>query len=63
MEELRKVILSNDLETYQQDSKNKLLRHAMVDNDVSRVVLSQDDIKNVDFNFDININLLSFIFF
>ena len=58
MEEIKLNTLVKDLEEYQQDNKNKILRHAMLKNDLSQVVRSQDEINDLDFNFDINVKTM-----
>ena len=59
MEEIKLNALQKALEDYKADDKNKILRHALSKNDLSLVVRSQDDIEDVDFNFDIDIKTLS----
>ena len=58
MEEIKLNTLSKDLEDYKKDEKSTILRHALSKNDLSMVVRSQDDIDDIDFNFDINIKTL-----
>ena len=58
MEEIKLNTLLKDLEDYKSDDKNKIIRHALSKNDLSLVVRSQDDIDDIDFNFDINIKTL-----
>ena len=58
MEEIKLSTLTKDLEDYKSDDKNTILRHTLSKNDLSLVVRSQDDIEDVDFNFDINIKTL-----
>ena len=58
MEEIKLTTLEKDLEEYKQDSKNTVLRHALSKNPVSSIVRSQDEIDDIDFNFDINIKTL-----
>ena len=58
MEPIKKEFLQKELSNYQKDDKNKILRHALVKNSVYQIANSQDDIKEMDFNFDINIKTL-----
>ena len=58
MEAIKKDFLQKELNNYQKDDKNKILRHALVKNSVYQIAASQDDIKEMDFNFDINIKTL-----
>ena len=58
MEPIKKDFLQKELNNYQKDDKNKILRHALVKNSVYQIASSQDDIKEMDFNFDINIKTL-----
>ena len=58
MEPIKKEFLRKELTNYQKDDKNRILRHALVKNSVYQIANSQDDIKEMDFNFDINIKTL-----
>ena len=58
MESIKKTYLEKELEAYNKDPKNAILRHALVKNSLYSVSASQDDIKVMDFNFDINIKTL-----
>ena len=58
MEAIKKEYLQNALNEYQKDDKNRIIRHALVKNSLYTVAASQDDIKEMDFNFDINIKTL-----
>ena len=58
MEAIKKEFLRNGFKKYQKDAKNIVLRHALVKNSAYQVVASQDNIKGMDFNFDINIKTL-----
>ena len=58
MEEIKKNALMKDLEGYMADDKNRILRHALVNNSLTAIVTSQDNIKDVDFNFDIDIKTM-----
>ena len=59
MDEIKLNNLKKDLEEYNKDSSNTILRHAMSKTPVSQVVRSQDEISDVNFDFDINIKTLS----
>ena len=59
MEEIKLKTLEQELENYQKDAKNKAVRHAMSKTPLSQVVRSQDEIENVNFDFEINIKTLS----
>ena len=59
MEEIKKELLNKDLEEYKADSKNTIIRHMMSNQAMSEVIKSKDDIADVDFNFDINIETMS----
>ena len=59
MEELKKATLLKDLEAYKEDEKNKIIRHALVNNPLSSIANSQDAIKDYDFNFDVDIKTMS----
>ena len=58
MEAIKKENLNRELNNYQKDDKNKILRHALVKNSIYEIANSQDTIKEMDFNFDINIKTL-----
>ena len=58
MESIKKTYLEKELANYKKDEKNAILRHALVKNSLLSVASSQDDIKEMDFNFDINIKTL-----
>ena len=58
MESIKKTYLEKELDNYKKDDKNAILRHALVKNSLYAVAASQDEIKEMDFNFDINIKTL-----
>lgn len=58
MEPIKKTYLEKELNNYKNDEKNTILRHALVKNSLYTVAASQDEIKEMDFNFDINIKTL-----
>ena len=58
MEPIKKEVLETLLKDYKKDEKNTVVRHALVKNSIYAVASSQDEIKDMDFNFDINIKTL-----
>ena len=58
MEPIKKTYLEKELNNYKKDDKNTIIRHALVKNSLYTVAASQDEIKVMDFNFDINIKTL-----
>jgi len=58
MEPIKKTYLEKELNNYKKDDKNTIIRHALVKNSIYTVAASQDEIKEMDFNFDINIKTL-----
>ena len=58
MEPIKKTYLEKELNNYKKDEKNAIVRHALVKNSLYTVAASQDEIKEMDFNFDINIKTL-----
>lgn len=58
MEPIKKTYLEKELKNYKSDEKNTIIRHALVKNSLLTVASSQDEIKEMDFNFDINIKTL-----
>ena len=58
MEPIKKTYLEKELNNYKKDEKNAIVRHALVKNSIYTVAASQDEIKEMDFNFDINIKTL-----
>lgn len=58
MEPIKKTYLEKELNNYKGDEKNTIIRHALVKNSIYTVASSQDEIKEMDFNFDINIKTL-----
>ncbi len=59
MEEIKKSVLESQLKEYKADSKNTILRHALLNNPLSSVSSSDDSVKDIDFNFDINIKTMA----
>ena len=59
MEEIKKENLKKQFKAYQKDDKNVILRHAMSNNSIYSLALNQDNAKDMDFNFDIDIKTLS----
>ena len=59
MEEIKLNNLKKDLEDYQKDGKNAVVRHAISKTPLSTVVRTQDEIEDVNFDFDINIKTLA----
>ena len=58
MEPIKKTYLEKELKNYKGDEKNTIIRHALVKNSLLTVASSQDEIKEMDFNFDIDIKTL-----
>ena len=58
MEPIKKTYLEKELNNYKKDDKNTIIRHALVKNSLYTVAASQDEIKEMDFNFDTNIKTL-----
>ena len=58
MEPIKKTYLEKELNNYKKDEKNTIIRHALVKNSLLTVASSQDEIKEMDFNFDIDIKTL-----
>ena len=58
MDEIKITALEKSLEDYKADNKHAVLRHAMSKTPLSQVVRSQDQIADIDNNFDINIKTL-----
>ena len=58
MNSIKLQTLNNQLNEYQKDAKHTVLRHALVNNSLKNVATSQDEIKDYDFNFSINIETL-----
>ncbi len=59
MEEIKLETLSKDLKDYQKDNKNTVLRHALTKTSLSSLVRTQDEIEDVNFDFEINLKTLS----
>lgn len=58
MESIKVEQLNKDLEEYSNCKKHKVLRHALVNNSLLAVSTNQDDVKDYDFNFSIDIKTL-----
>ena len=58
MEEIKKEYFKKQAKNYLKDDKNVILRHALTKNSIYSLANNQDDIKDMDFNFDINIKTL-----
>ena len=58
MDEIKKDYYKRQLKSYEKDSKNVILRHALTKNSIYALANSQDNAKEMDFNFDINIKTL-----
>ena len=58
MESIKVEQLNKNLEEYSNCKKHKVLRHALVNNSLLAVSTSQDEIKDIDFNFSIDIKTL-----
>ena len=58
MEEIKLSYLKEELDNYEADPRHKVLRHALSKTAASVVVRSQDEIKDIDNNFDINIKTM-----
>ena len=58
MEEIKLSYLEQELENYKADNRHTVLRHALSKTSASVVVRSQDQIDDIDNNFDINIRTL-----
>ena len=58
MQEIKKDYLKKQAKSYEKDSKNVILRHAMCNNSIYSLANNQDNAKDMDFNFDINIKTL-----
>lgn len=59
MEEIKIKMLDENLAKYQKDKKNTIVRHAISKTPLSTVVRTQDEIANVNFDFEINVKTLS----
>lgn len=58
MEPINKNHLSNLLSTYKNNKASTIARHALSNSDISVVALDKDNVKDMDFNFDINIKTM-----
>jgi len=59
MEEVKVEYLDKLLSDYQKDKTATIVRHALTENDISVVAVSQDNAKEMNFDFDINIKTMS----
>ena len=59
MEEIKLNALKKDLEEYEKDARSSVVRHALSKTPLSTIVRTQDEIEDVNFDFDINIKTLS----
>ena len=58
MEQLSKEYLDSLLSKYNADKKNDIVRHALTKSDIDILSSNQDTIKDMDFNFDINVKTM-----
>ena len=58
MEAIKVEQLNKDLQEYSNCKKHKVLRHALTNNSILQVSTSQDEIKDYDFNFSIEVKTL-----
>ena len=58
MEEIKKEYLKKQFKAYEKDEKNIILRHALNNNSIYSLANNQDNAREMDFNFDINIKTL-----
>ena len=58
MEQLSKEYLDSLLSKYNADKKNDVVRHALTKSDIDILSSNQDTIKDMDFNFDINVKTM-----
>ena len=58
MESIKIENLEKQLKEYRKDKRNDVVRHAISKNNLSTVVRSQDEIENVNFDFEINVKTL-----
>ena len=59
MESIKLENLEKQLKEYRKDKRNDVVRHAISKTNLSTVVRSQDEIENVNFDFEINVKTLS----
>ena len=59
MESIKLENLKKQLKEYRKDKRNDVVRHAISKTSLSTVVRSQDEIENVNFDFEINVKTLS----
>ena len=58
MEEIKLETLNKGLKDYQKDPRSAVIRHAMSKTPLSTIVRDQDEIENVNFDFEINLKTL-----
>ena len=59
MESIKKNHLSEVLADYKNDKLSTVVRHALSSSDISVVSLNKDGVKDMDFNFDVNIKTMT----
>ena len=59
MESIKLENLDKQLKEYRKDKRNDVVRHAISKTNLSTIVRSQDEIENVNFDFEINVRTLS----
>ena len=59
MQDIKLETLEKQLKEYEADKKNTIIRHALVNNSIREISVSQDAIKDYDFNFSIDIKTMS----
>ena len=59
MQSIDKKHLASVLEEYKKDKAAKVSRHALVNSDIATAALDKDSVKDMDFNFDINIKTMT----
>ena len=59
MESIKLENLDKQLKEYRKDKRNDVVRHAISKTNLSTIVRSQDEIENVNFDFEINVKTLS----
>ena len=59
MESIKLENLDKQLKEYRKDKRNDVVRHAISKTNLSTIVRSQDEIENVNFEFEINVKTLS----
>ena len=58
MKELTRNFLDKELDAYKVDKAQTIFRHALVKNTLMDVVANQDEKKDIDFNFDVNVKTM-----